>query len=240
MALRFDDLCDDVIYVIRTFLDFPSEMALDSVSKTIRSVMRDTVQPRTQIIDVDREMLAVAGKYPGINLEATFLKYMKKAALTMRSLIMSGNVFIIVPPHIARTPKLRKVCITAPIVAVEIQDIHGFHEGNIQFWARVKQYYESPLIEELCVYPPKEFEVGRGNYQRCTPGVADYVCRHLMEEGMMFDSPKLNTVMRKLHLPEWIVEEPFELFDAFPKAEISFWKSISENDRAFTRLMAAL
>ena len=240
MALTFEDLHDDTIYIIRTFLDFPSEMALDSTSRTIRSVMRDVVHPRMKVLDVDREMNAVEGQYPGIDLKQTFQKYVEKARLTIQTFIMRGESHYVEIPD---APKLKNIHVSLPVMVMEVEDIQMFSMYTLAFCQTIRNYYELPSIEELCVYAPTSFEINSSLYP-CTAVMADKICCHLVEEDTVFPMVGAQNRMKKVHLPKWLLESPSKLRETFPKAKVSFWDKMSDEDTVkqakYGRLMAAL
>jgi hypothetical protein len=231
MLSAFESLPDDMIYNIRTYLDFTAEMALDSTSKTIRAVMRDVVQPRCKILDVDKE-LDPAIEFPrGIDVTETFRKYAEKVSkhLTVFKNMDSG-VFLF-PPKIANMPKLRHVCFTPPMFIEEHIPgaTHMFSDAAILFWKRIWEYLESRQLESLLIYEPSTFTIGDVQYE-CTPAMADRIYIHALEEIYVHEPNNASNRLEMLRLPRNSVSDFGVLYDLFPNARIECWETMDPID----------
>lgn len=243
MGSAFENLPDDMIYVIRTFLDFPSEMALDSTSKTIRFVMRDTVQPRMKTLDIEKELDTRIVFPSNIDPKETFRNYADKISKHVVSFLNNQSITTFIPPGVLKMPRLRNITVQAPFIIqehVNHGNIHLFDHGTIMFWRRMWQYLESGQLETLCIWEPTSFDIDEQTYS-CTPLVADRIFRHLLEENEIHTVKNSSTRLKTLRIPSAAVKDTWSLYDFFPNAKIDFWETMDtvavEKQAALNRLM---
>jgi hypothetical protein len=230
MASAFENLPDDMIYVIRTFLDFTAEMALDTTSKTIRSVMRDVVHPRCKILDFDKELDDLIVFPPGIDISKTFRKYADKIGKHVTTFVNLRSGLFMIPPVLSRMPLLKHMRVSAPIIIHEdvVNEFHMFTIAVIYFWKRIWEYLESGRFVTLLIYEPSTFSIGDEEYT-CTPESADRVYTHVLEDVYVHSPLCGSSVLRELRLPLQSISDFGILYDLFPKAKINHWKRMDES-----------
>jgi hypothetical protein len=244
MASAFENLPDDIIYSIRTFLDFTAEMALDSTSKTIRSVMRDVVHPRCKVLDFDKELDDSIQFPPGIDISKTFRKYANKISKHLTSFINMDSGLFMIPPVLWRMPLLKHMCISAPIIIHEdvVHEIHMFPIAVIYFWQRIWEYLESGRLITLKIHEPTKFSIDEQDYV-CTPQAADRIYMHVLEDTNVHSPLCGSSELRELRLPIRSVTDFGMLYDLFPNANISHWGIMDdptvERQARLNRLLSA-
>jgi hypothetical protein len=244
MASAFENLPDDVLYTVRTFLDFTAEMALDSTSHTIRSVMRDVVHPRCKVFDVDNEITGVT--FPnGICPVETIRKYALKICKHTQTYKNFGTEVTMILPRIPMMPALKNLLVSAPFSIDEdaANEVHMFSDSVILFWQRIWEYLESGKLERLCVYSPKKFSINNQHYT-CDEPTASRIYLTMVEDIYVHDPTNPSELLTELRIPRTSVWDSGRLYDMFPNARIFFWEEMNlaelEKQSTLNRLMLSV